>query len=72
MEIHVRSQQGNTLVALGIATQLLRKVDRKADADKLTKDVFAAGSYREALDLITTATNGSITFVGLDELDGDE
>lgn len=64
MKIDVRSPEGNTLVALGYATRLLKKVGRNEDADKLVKAVFASGSAREARDHITTATNGSIEFVG--------
>ena len=66
MQIDVRSPEGNTLAALGIATRLLRKVGRNEDADKLVKAVFASGSAKEARDHITTATNGSIEFVGID------
>ena len=67
MKIDVRSPDGNTIVALGHATRLLKQVDRKSDADALVKAVFSAESAKTARDLITTATNGSIEFVGTDD-----
>lgn len=66
MKIDVRSPEGDTLSALGIASRLLKEVGRKDDVDKLVKAVFASGSAKEARDHITKATNGSIEFVGID------
>jgi len=67
MRINIASQEGNTLVALGYATRLLKKVDRADAAKELTSKVFAAGSAKEARDLITEYTNGSIEFYGEDD-----
>lgn len=64
MRINIASQEGNTLVALGYATHLLKEVDRADAAKELTSKVFAAGSAKEARDLITEYTNGSIEFYG--------
>ena len=52
MRINIASQEGNTLVALGYATHLLKEVDRADAAKELTSKVFAAGSAKEARDLI--------------------
>lgn len=65
--IDVRSSDGNVFACLGIARRFLNTADMRDEADKLTADVFAAGSYREALDLIENATGGAVTFTGFDE-----
>lgn len=62
MRIDVTSSDGNTLVALGYATRLLRQVGNASAASELTAKVFAAGSPDEARQLITEYTNGSIEF----------
>lgn len=63
MRIDLASPDGNTLVALGYATRLMKATDRdKADIDALRTAVMAARSAVEARDAITAATFGSITF----------
>jgi hypothetical protein len=73
MEIDITSPDGNTLVALGHATRLLKAAGAdKAEIDGLRKDVMGASSYSEARMLITTATNGAITFYDPDEVADDD
>src|SRR5690606_34445563 len=63
MKIDVSRPEGNTLTALGIATNLLRDAGRsKEDIEALTRAVFSAKSAKEARDAITEATYGSIEF----------
>lgn len=63
MKINLSSPEGNTLVALGLARRILKEVDRKADADKLMKDVMDARSAKAARRLIAEATRGAIEFI---------
>lgn len=67
MQIKLSSPEGNTLVALGIARRLLKQVDRKADADKLMKQVMDARSAKEARKLINKVTVGAIEFIDYDD-----
>lgn len=61
MRIDITSSEGNTLVALGYATRLLKQVGRTDDAKELTSKVFASDA-EGARALITEYTNGSIEF----------
>ena len=63
MVIDITTPDGNTLVALNIATRMLKKVG--ADKDEiasLQRAVFSADSAVAARNAITQATNGAITF----------
>ena len=63
VRIDISRPEGNTLQALGIATQILKKKTGDASAAiKLQRKVFSAGSAKEARDAITDATNGAVTF----------
>lgn len=63
MRIDIASPDGNTLVALGYATRLMKAADRdKADITALVAAVWSASSAVEAREHITKATHGSITF----------
>jgi hypothetical protein len=63
MEIDITSPQGNTLVALATACSLLHATGYSKDyIAALRAAVMNAESAQAARDLITKATNGSITF----------
>ena len=62
MKIDVSKPEGNTLAALGIATQFLKKSGRADEIGNLRLKVFAAGSAAEARQHITDATAGAVTF----------
>lgn len=63
MKIDVTSPEGNTLVALGIATRALRRTGASDDdIGKLRHDVMKAVSANEARALIEEATHGAIEF----------
>ena len=63
MRIDITSPEGNTFVALGIATRLMREASRdKADIDALCHAVMGADSAKAAQDAITKATFDCIEF----------
>lgn len=63
MRIDITSPDGNTLAALGIATNLMRQAHRDvADIVALRKAVMSAKSAKEARAAITEATFGCVEF----------
>lgn len=63
MRIDITAPEGNTVAALGIATNLMRQARRDAaEIVALRKAVMGAKSAAEARDAITKATYGSIEF----------
>lgn len=63
MRIDITSAEGNTLVAMALATQLLRKTGHsEAEIKAMVRAVMSAPSYDAALSEITKATRGAVTF----------
>ena len=63
MKIDITSAEGNTLVAMALATRLLRKTGHtEAEIKAMAKAVMSAPSYEAALSAITEATHGAVTF----------
>ena len=49
VKVQLSGTNGNTLSLLGTCTKALKRAGYNAEAEELTKLVFASGSYDEAL-----------------------
>lgn len=68
MKIDIRSPDGNTMAALGIATKLLKAVGAEEQKiSSLRLAVFDANNAAEARLAIAAATNGAIEFYDSNE-----
>ena len=64
LKIDIRSPQGNTLEALGLATTLMREAGAaQTEIDRLQTDVFNAQTAAQARKAIEAATREGIVFV---------